>query len=83
MVLPVVGQALVERAIFFWGDVRGITRPDRLSLVQFLVFGGDLLNLLRLFLFNCLLIFDFFNLVTTILGSLLIFYLLDGGKTFQ
>ena len=45
---PVVSQALVESAILVGSDILGVPRPEGLGLVEFLVLGGDLLNLLRL-----------------------------------
>ena len=37
MIFPVVGKALVKVTIFFLGDVIGVSRPDRLRLVQFFI----------------------------------------------
>ena len=37
VVFPVIGQGLVELAILFLGDVIGISSPDWLGLVQFLI----------------------------------------------
>ena len=37
VVLPVVGQRLVELAVFLLGDVVGVAGPDRLRLVQLLI----------------------------------------------
>src|ERR1700761_4410451 len=37
VVFPVVGQALVERAVLLLRDVRRVARPDGLRLVEFLV----------------------------------------------
>ena len=46
--LPIVGQALVEGAVLFGGDVLRVPRPDGLGLVELLVLNGGFLNLLRL-----------------------------------
>ena len=60
MLLPIVGQALVKGPILFGGDVLRVPRPDRLGLVEFLVFSGNFLDLLcLLWLF---LVIDLFNL---------------------
>ena len=60
VLLPIVGQALVKGPILFGGDVLRVSRPDRLGLVEFLVFNGNFLDLLRLlWLF---LIIDLFDL---------------------
>ena len=50
MLFPVVGQALVERGVLLLGDIRGVTRPDWLGLVELLVLNGLLLDLLGLLL---------------------------------
>ena len=62
VVLPVVGQALVERGVLLGGDVRGVARPDGLGLVELLVRGLLLLDLLRLLLLGLVLVLDFLNL---------------------
>ena len=49
MILPIVGQALVEISVFFMGDIIGITGPDWLGLVKLLIWKvrrGYLLGLL-------------------------------------
>jgi hypothetical protein len=43
MLLPVVGERLVELSIFFLGDIVGVTSPDGLGLVQLFIFGVGLL----------------------------------------
>jgi hypothetical protein len=58
MVLPVVGQALVEVGVVFFGDFFLFFHPDGLVLVEFLEFGGDFLNFLGFLLF-LLIFFDF------------------------
>jgi len=72
VIFPVVGQALVEGAVFLSSDVRGVASPNRLRLVELLVGGLSLLDLLGLLLL--LLIFiDFLNLsVFALLDFLLI-----------
>ena len=44
MVFPVVGQALVEGAVFLWRDVGGVASPDGLGLVELLDLDGLLLD---------------------------------------
>ena len=63
VILPVVGQALVERSILLLGDLGGVARPDGLRLVELLGRHLLLLDLLRLLL----------------LGLVLVLYLLDLG----
>ena len=80
MIFPVIGQALVERAILLLGDVTGITSPERLRLVKLLILYGLLLDLLGL-LFLILVLINFLNLglltlLFFLLLSLIIFDLL-------
>jgi len=75
MVLPVIRQALVECSIFVRGYVLGIACPQRLSLVQFLVLGLNLLHLLLFLLLTFLLVLDFNDLVISL--SFLLFLFLD------
>jgi len=56
VVLPVVGERLVERAVLFLGDVVGVAGPDRLGLVELLKLGLDLLDLLGLLVLLLLLL---------------------------
>jgi hypothetical protein len=75
MVLPVIGERLVEIAIFLFGDVRGVASPQRLGLVQFFdLFCGllDLLSLLLLVLF----LVDFLNLGLLVVVLFLLLLLL-------
>jgi len=59
VVLPVVGDGLVESAILFGGDVIGLAHPDGLLLVELFPLVGHLLDLLGLlFLF-----FGFFGFI--------------------
>jgi hypothetical protein len=62
VLLPVVGQALVERGVLLSSDVRGVTSPDGLRLVELLVFNSLFLDLLGLLILLVLLIVDFLNL---------------------
>jgi len=48
VLFPVIGQALVESAILVRSDILWVPRPEGLGLVELLVLGGDLLDLLRL-----------------------------------
>jgi hypothetical protein len=61
MVLPVIGQALVESTVLLGGDVLGITSPNGLGLVELLV--GDLLLFDRLLLLLLLALLVFINLL--------------------
>ena len=62
MVFPIVGQALVEGAILFRGDVLRVARPKRLGLVELLVGNGLLLDGLLLLLGLVVVVFDFLDL---------------------
>ena len=48
---PIVGQALVEGAVLFWSDVRWVTSPDGLRLVELLLGSLYLLDLFGFFFF--------------------------------
>ena len=61
VVLPIIGQALVECAVFLGSDLRRVASPDRLGLVELFVFNGLLLNLFGLLLLIFFIV-DFFNL---------------------
>ena len=74
VLLPVVGQALVEGAVLLSSDVLRVAGPDGLRLVKLLVLNGRLLDLLGLFLLLLFLLFDFLNL-GLVLGVLLGFLL--------
>ena len=80
MVLPVVRQTLVEGGVLLLSDLRGVTRPDRLRLVELLVLNGRLLDLLSLLLLLLLLIVDLLDLGLVLgvflLGLLLVLNLL-------
>lgn len=60
MVLPVVGERLVERAVLLGGDVGRIARPERLRLVELDLLGDRLLD--RLGLLVLLLLVDLLDL---------------------
>ena len=77
VVLPIVGQALVERSVLLLGDLRGVARPDGLRLVELLVLNLLLLDLLGLLLLLFLLLIDLLNLglLLTLLLLLLDFLL--------
>jgi hypothetical protein len=76
VVLPVVRQALVERAVLFRSDIIRVTSPDRLRLVQLLVLNSLLLDLLGLFLL--LFVLNLFDLrLVTIFFLLLDFVILN------
>ena len=60
VLLPVVGQALVESSVLLLGDLLRVTRPDGLRLVELLVLDLLLLNLLRLL--GLLLVIDLLDL---------------------
>lgn len=64
MVLPVIGQALVERAVFLRLDVVGIAGPNGLRLVE-------------LFILNLLLLDLFLFLLVLVLGFVFVLYFLD------
>merc|ERR1712126_494409 len=64
MIFPIVGQALVKVAILLLGNVVGVTGPNRLRLVQLLVFdvfGLDFLRLLLILLFLVIFVFVIFD----------------------
>ena len=74
VVLPIVGQALVERSVLLLGDLRGVARPDGLRLVELLVLDGLLLDLLGLLLLVLLVVdlLDLGLLLVLLLGGLLL-----------
>jgi len=73
MVLPVVGDRLVEGRVFLWGNVGWVTGPDGFLLVELLVLGGGLLDLLGLLgLLARVLVVDFLNLRLALLDLLLL-----------
>ena len=56
VILPVVGQRLVDRGVLVVGHVLGIAHPQRLVLVELLPLVGNLLDLLGLLLLLLLLL---------------------------
>ena len=77
VVLPMIGERLVKGAVLILGDVCGVARPDGLGLVELLVLGGLLLDLLGLLGLVLVLIVDLLDLrVLLVLSLLLILNLL-------
>ena len=74
MILPIVGQALVERAILLGRDILGVASPERLRLVELLIFGLNLFDLLCLLLLR-LVIVDLLDLGFGLLLSLFVLIL--------
>ena len=77
VLLPVVGQALVEGGVLLGGDLGGVARPDGLGLVELLVLDGLLLDLLGLFLLLLLLVLNLFDLRLIFRLLLSLFFVLD------
>ena len=75
MVLPVVGEGLVEGGIVLVGNFLRLAHPDWLGLVQLLPIVGDFLDLLGL-LHLLLLLLVLVNFLDLRLISFLIFLLL-------
>jgi hypothetical protein len=77
---PIVGQALVEGAVLFWSDVRWVTSPDGLRLVELLLGSLYLLDLFSFLLFLLLFLVDLLNLgllfVVLLFPFFFIFYFL-------
>lgn len=76
VILPVVGEGLVEGGVLLGSDVGRIPGPDGLGLVEFLLLGLGLLDLLGLGLLLLLLIFYLLNLgllLVILLGLLSLF----------
>ncbi|CAG9942373.1 unnamed protein product [Clonostachys rosea f. rosea IK726] len=83
VVLPVVGERLVEGGILLLGDVLGVASPDGLLLVELLLLDLGLLDLLGLGLLLLLLflvvdLLDAGLLLVTLLGDLLDLSILIG-----
>ena len=80
VVLPVVGERLVEGRVLFLRDVGGVASPDGLSLVELLVGSLGLLDLLRLLVLGLALLvlvnFLDLGLLGVLLDSLIILDLL-------
>jgi len=82
MFFPVVGQALVESAILVGSDILWVPRPDGLGLVELLVLGGDLLNLLHLLRFFFVVnLLDLGLLLLVLDLFLVVFDLLESSQT--
>ena len=71
VVLPVVGEGLVEGGVLLSGDISGVAGPDGLGLVKLLLLNLGLLDGLGLLLLLLLLVIDLLDL-----GLLLIILLL-------
>mmetsp|Transcript_69422 Transcript_69422/g.157525 ORF Transcript_69422/g.157525 Transcript_69422/m.157525 type:complete len:321 (+) Transcript_69422:997-1959(+) len=84
MVLPVIGERLVEGRILLVGDVLGLAHPQGLVLVELLPLMGHLLHLLRLFLLGLLLLLLInlldLRLVTLLVLLFLLFLLILGVR---
>ena len=82
MVLPVVGQRLVELSVLVLADIVGVASPDGLGLVQLLVdrvlLLDRLLLLLVLFLVSIFIFTNIFNFGLLVLGSLVFLLLFLG-----
>jgi hypothetical protein len=79
VVLPVIGQALVEGRVLLVADILRVARPDGLGLVELLIGRLGLLDLLGLLLLLFFLILDLLDLgIFALLGlfCLIILYLL-------
>merc|ERR1719336_2362899 len=78
MLLPVVGERLVELSVLFAGDVVRSSGPDWLGLVQLLILGVLLLDCLLLLVLT-LLIFLFIlpDILSLVIADLLAPLLLD------
>ncbi len=90
VVLPVVGERLVEGSVLLLGDVLGVASPDGLLLVELLLLDLSLLDLLGLGLLLLLLllvidlldlgllvVIDLLDLLGVLIGDLLLGLLLD------
>lgn len=78
VVFPVVGETLVEGTVLLGRDVRGVTRPDGLRLVELLVGGLLLLDLLGLLVLGLvILVLDLLDLGLLALLDLLLLFVLN------
>jgi hypothetical protein len=70
VLFPIVGQALVKRAVLVSSDVLRVAGPERFRLVELFIFDGRLFDLLGLL--GLILIIDFldFGFVITLLLDL-------------
>jgi hypothetical protein len=78
MVLPVVGEGLVEGSVFLLGDISRVASPDGLGLVELLLLDLGLLDLLGLGLLLFLLIVDLLDLGLLLAVFLLLLSILIG-----
>lgn len=71
VILPVVTQTLVEGRVLLGGNILRVPSPQRLGLVELLVFSGGLLDLLGLLWL--VLVVDFLDLggLVGVLGNVL------------
>jgi len=74
MVLPIVGETLVEACVLLVGDIVGLAHPDGLDLVKDLHLLRDLLDLLGLL--GLVLILDLFDLGLVLITVFLLIFLL-------
>merc|ERR1712144_35984 len=76
VILPVVGDVLVEGGVLFFGDLLGVAHPEGLLLVHELPLVGDLLDGLLLLLLLLVLLVNLLNLGLLILIAILILVLI-------
>ena len=72
VLLPVVGEGLVEGGIFVLGDVVGLAHPDGLHGVEVLPLVADLLDLLGLLLLLGVLLVDLLDLGLVVVALLVL-----------
>merc|ERR1712176_1753006 len=73
VLLPVVGDGLVERSVLILGDVIRLAHPDGLHVVEVVPLMADLLDLLGLlFLLLLLVLVDLLDLGLVVVALLLI-----------
>jgi len=75
MIFPIIRQTLVETAVFFLGDFRGITCPQWFCLVEFFNLFSCFFDFFGLFLLFFFLV-DFFNLRFLVLVFLFFLFFL-------
>ena len=73
VLLPVVGEGLVEGRILILGDVLSLSHPDGLGLVKSLELVGDFLYLLLLLVLRLLLIFFDLGLIFLLVSLVVVF----------
>mmetsp|Transcript_25734 Transcript_25734/g.38074 ORF Transcript_25734/g.38074 Transcript_25734/m.38074 type:complete len:259 (+) Transcript_25734:1363-2139(+) len=76
MLLPVVGDRLVERSVLLVGNILSLAHPDGLLFVEVIPRFGDLLDLLRLLLLLPIFLVDIFNLGLVFIITLLVLLLI-------